>query len=134
MGIYKCDDEKVLIPDDLYEAQCVRYDSGFVFGKARKLFLHFKITELGEHNGKKIFMVFNMRYDKKIKSGSKYYKTWVQVNGWKKPSRNARMSPRIFKNKVVQIATRTVKPTHNGKKMPKEFWYSIVDSILDVIK
>ena len=78
-------------------------------------------------------MAFNMPYDKKIKSGSKYYKNWVMVNGWNKPSRNAKMSPRIFKNKIYKIKTRTTMPKHNGKEMPENFWYSVVDEILEVI-
>ena len=77
-------------------------------------------------------MAFNMPYDKKIKSGSKYYKNWVMVNGWSKPSKNAKMSPRIFKNKIYEIRTRTTKPKHNGKEMPENFWYSVVDEILEV--
>jgi hypothetical protein len=58
---------------------------------------------------------------------------WVMVNSWNKPSRNAKMSPRIFKNKIYKIKTRTTKPKHNGKDMPENFWYSVVDEILEVI-
>jgi hypothetical protein len=55
------------------------------------------------------------------------------VNGWQKPSRGAKMSPRIFLNKIFKIKTRTVKPPHNRGKMPKDFWYSVVDEIIKVI-
>lgn len=128
-----CGEEyKPLIPDKVYDAQCIRYDQGFCLGKARKLFLHFKIIEPGEHHGKTIFMPFNLPYDKRIKQGSKYYKTWVQMNGYEKPSRNAIMSPRIFKNKVCSVRTRTVKPKNGNKEMPKQFWYSVVDYIVEV--
>ena len=80
-----------------------------------------------------IFLAFNMRYDVKIKTGSKYYKTWCMVNKWTKPSRNAKMSPRLFINKIYNIKTRTVKPQHNGKDMPEDFWYSVVDEIIEVL-
>jgi hypothetical protein len=122
-----------LIPDGTYEAQCIKYDETFVLGKSRKLFLNFKITELGKHIGKEIFAAFNLRYDRKIRTGSKYYKTWCMVNNWKRPSRNAKMSPRLFINKIYKIKTRTVKPTHNGKQMPDIFFYSVVDEILEVL-
>ena len=122
-----------LIPDGVYETQCVKYDSTFQFMKTRKLFLHFRLLEHGPHFGKQIFMAFNMPDKKKIRMGSKYYKTWCMVNGWKQPSKNAKMSPRLFLNKIYKVKTRPVKPRHHGKKMPKEFWYSIVDEILEVV-
>jgi hypothetical protein len=127
------EDYKPLIPDGTYQAQCIRYDESFCLGKARKLFLHFRIVESEKYHGQTIFMPFNMPYDKRIKQGSKYYKTWVQVNGYQKPSRNATMSPRLFKNKVFQVRTRTVKPKNATKEMPKQFWYSVVDSIVEVL-
>jgi hypothetical protein len=132
---FTCGEEyKPLVPDKTYEAQCIGYDSKFCVGKARKLFLHFKILSHGKYNGQQIFQAFNMPYNKQIRQGSKYYKTWVMVNKWQKPSRNAKMSPRLFLNKIYRIKTRTVKPTHNRKEMPKDFWYSVVDGILEVIQ
>ena len=122
-----------LIPNGVYEAQCVKYDASFCLGKARKLFLHFKILEHGEHYNAKVFMAFNMPYDGAIKQGSKYFKTWVMVNGWRRPSRNAMMSPRLFKNKIFKVRTRTCKPMHNGSEMPRDFWYSVVDEIVEVL-
>ena len=113
-----------LIPNGVYEVQCFKYDSSFQLAKTRKLFLHFRIIEQGSYFQKRIFMAFNMPDTKKIRTGSKYYKTWCMVNGWKKPSKNAKMSPRLFLNKVYKVKTRTVEPRHHGKKMPKEFWYS----------
>jgi len=120
-------------PYSNYEAQCFKYDSNFHLGKTRKTFLFFKILDHGPHFGKQIFMAFNMPFDKKIKTGSKYYKTWCMVNGWKKPSKNAKMSPKLFKNKIYRIKSRTVKPKHYRDEMPKDFWYSVVDGILEVV-
>jgi len=130
---FVCDaDYRVHLPDGKYVVQCVKYDASFVLGKAKKLFLHFRIID-GEHQGQMIFMAFNMAYNERIKQGSKYYKCWTFVNGWRKPSRNAKMSPRLFLNKVFQVKTRTVRPLHNGKEMPDSFHYSVVDSILEVM-
>jgi hypothetical protein len=127
------DGYKPRLPNGAYEAQCFRFDNKFILGKAKKLFLHFRIVEQGEHHGKEIFMAFNMRYDDRIKQGSKYFKTWCMVNGWKMPSRNAKMSPRLFLNKIYRVETRTVKPKHHDKPMPEAFWYSIVDEIVEVV-
>ena len=135
MRDFICDDDyKPLIQDGKYEAQCVGYNTNFCLGKARKLFLIFRILAEGEHYDKNLFMAFNMPYNGRIKTGSKYYKTWCMVNGWQRPSRNAKMSPRLFLKKIYKVKTRTVKPLYNGKKeMPEQFWYSVVDEIIGVI-
>jgi hypothetical protein len=130
---YVCSQEYwQLIPNGIYEVQCTKFDDKFFLGKTQKTFLTFRIV-VGEHEGKEIFMAFNMPYTGKIKTGSKYYKTWVMVNNWQRPSRNAKMSPKLFVNKIYKVRTRTVKPKHNGNEMPEHFWYSIVDEILQVI-
>lgn len=129
-----CDDDyKPLIPNGIYEAQCIKYDNAFVLGKTRKTFLNFKIIGSGDHQGKIIFLAYNMPYNSRIKTGSKYYKDWCMVNGWQKPSRNAKMSARLFLNKIYKVKTRTVKPKHNEKEMPESFWYSVVDKIIEVV-
>ena len=126
------EDYRPLLPDGKYEAVCVHYDQSFVLGKTRKLYLHFKITEQGPHYEKQVFMAFNIPYKRRMKAGSKYYKTYVQVNG-RKPSRNSRMSPRIFKGRIYTIRIRTCKPKFpNGKEMPREYWYSVVDYIDEI--
>jgi hypothetical protein len=128
---YVCDDDyKPLIPNGTYTAQCIKYDNKFVLGKTKKLFLNFVILSEGEYHGKRIFQAFNMPYNGRIKTGSKYYKTWCMVNRWQKPSRNAKMSAWLFLNKIYKIKTRTVKPLHNKKEMPESFWYSVVDEII----
>jgi hypothetical protein len=124
---------KPLVPNGVYEAQFIKYDQSFVLGKARKLLLHFKILDHGKDYGKELFMAFNMPYDKNIRQGSKYFKTWVMVNNWKRPSRNAKMSPRLFKSKFFRVKTRTCKPMHNGAEMPHDFWYSVLDEIVEVL-
>ena len=135
MKYFVCDDDyKSLIPDAIYEVQCVGYDSKFCLGKTRKTFLNFIIISAGEYHGIKIFMAFNMPYDRKIRPGSKYYKTWVKVNGNRPPSRNTIMSPKLFVKRIYRIKTRTVKPLYpDGKPMPEQFWYSVVHSILELV-
>ena len=126
------DNPRALIPEGVYEAVCTGYDDGFCFGKCRKLFLTFKIITPSPHMGTELFMAFNMAYTGKIAAGSKYYKTWCLANNWQKPSRNAVMSPRIFKNKSFSVKVKTVKPKYNNVAMPKDFHYSIIEKILNV--
>ncbi|MBW2365773.1 MAG: hypothetical protein JRF25_12115 [Deltaproteobacteria bacterium] len=122
-----------LMPDGVYMAQCIKEDTRFVLGKTRKTFINFKILDEGKYHGAVIFMAFNIPYNGRVKSGSKYYKTWSMVNGWKRPSRNTKMSAKLFLNKIYKIKTRTVKPLLNKKKMPKGFEYSVVDEIIEVL-
>ena len=89
------------IPDGIYEAQCIKYEEGFFFNKARKLLLIFRIISEGPYQGVEIFIAYNMPYEGRIKENSKYFKDWVYVNGWTRPSRNAKMHPRIFINKIL---------------------------------
>jgi hypothetical protein len=123
-----------LFPDGTYEAQYVEHNDGFIMGKNRKLFVIFKILEVGEHFDKTIMLVYNMPLKGGPSASCKYYKDWVFLNGYKKPSRNAIMSPKIFKNKRLLIKTRTVKPKRNKKEiMPEDFWYSVVGEIVEVL-
>jgi hypothetical protein len=126
------DNPRALIPEGVYEAVCTGYDDGFCFGKCRKLFLTFKIITPGPYLGTGLFMAFNMAYTGKIAAGSKYYKTWCLANNWQKPTRNAVMSPRIFKNKSFSVKVKTVKPKHNKAAMPQDFHYSVIEQILNV--
>ena len=132
MDFVCADNYRALIPDGKYEAVCIRHEESFCFGKTRKLFLHLKIITPGDHLGKELFLPFNMPYDRKLKLGSKYYKTWCLVNGWQKPTRNAIMSPRIFMKKAFVVQVKTVKPQHNGAAMPRDFNYSVIEQIISV--
>ena len=122
-------EDRPLIPNKEYDAQCINYDLNYCMGgKARKLYLYFRIIEPGEHLGVILFMACNMPLDGKIRHGHKFYQQWIIANGWRKPSKNAKMSPRIFKNKVFRIKTREA-----NKEKHDAFKYSVVHEVLDVI-
>lgn len=116
------------IPDGTYTAQCFKHEQGYVFGESKKLYLWYRILTESAYHGTEIFQAFNMPKNRRVGVGSKYYMAWCMANGWRKPTRNAKMSPQIFKSKVFKIKTRTVE--RNG--MPESFNYSVVDSILSV--
>jgi len=130
---FVCDkNPPAVIPDGIYEAVCFKHDEAYLF-KSLKLFLHFEIISPAEYKGIKIQMYFNMPVNRRLAQGSKYYKTWVMVNDWKQPSRNTKMSPKLFKNKVFRVKTFKAKPKHNGKEMPESQQYSKVEEIVEVI-
>jgi hypothetical protein len=124
---------KPRIPDRIYEAQCIGHDLQKAYRNTLKLFLRFKIIEPGEYEGTELFMPFNMPLDRKCHATSKYYKTWCLING-SVPSRNAKMSPKLFMNKIFKIETKISKPKLDKKRvMPEPFWYSVVCSIIERI-
>ncbi len=122
-----------LLPDGTYIAQCINYNKNVSFGgRSRKIYIRFKIIE-GPYAGSELFMPFNYPANSKFTPGYKYWQYWVMVHG-RPPSKNAKMSPKIFKNKIFKIRTRTVKRKFiNGKDMPSNCDYSVVDSIEEVL-
>ena len=122
-----------LLPNATYIAQCIGFDINESYGgRSRKVYLHFRIIE-GPHEACKLFMPFNYPSNGKFTPGYKYWPYWVMVHG-RKPSRNAAMSPKIFKNRIFKIKTRKVKRKFpNGNDMPPDFEYSIVDTIEEVM-
>ena len=130
---YAADDSYALIPDDEYFAECTEYKIQEYDGTKRKLYLRFQIFMDGDGGIETVYMPFNMPLNGRIGPRSKYYKSWRMANG-KSPSRSAKLSPRVFKNKFYKIRTRTVNQYKDGKVRPEDKRYSVVDKILLVIK
>ena len=78
-------------------------------------------------------MPFNYPSNGKFTPGYKYWQYWVMVHD-RPPSKNAKMSPKIFKNKIFKIRTRKVKRKYtNGNDMPSYCDYSVVGTIEEVL-
>jgi hypothetical protein len=134
MEEFKCaNDYWPLLPDGAYIAQCIGYDISTSFGgKSRKIYLKFKIIE-GPYEGSELFMPFNYPLNGKFTPGYKYWLYWVMVHG-RPPSKNAKMSPKVFKSKIFNIRTVRVKRKFpNGNDMPSDCDYSKVDTIEEVL-
>lgn len=117
------------VPDKVYEAIVTRYDWG-EFYQRKKLYLWWKIISIGPHEGKELFMPFNVF--KKITKSSKYYEAWILANKGIRPKKNDRMSPKVFKNKIFSIKTRTVVSGRKQGELAKNDCYSVVDEILEI--
>jgi len=115
------------VPDGLYKARCKDYSKPINYKGTKKVFLTFEL--LDEHySGTELFMALNVPFSG-VKPGSRYFKYWTAANEDRLPSRNATMSPRMFKNKNYLVTTRTVIPKRGTEEMPFDFHYSIVDHI-----
>jgi hypothetical protein len=130
-------EERPLIPEGRYTAQCIRCKKGQSHFNSLKLFLTFKILD-GEFLETKLFLAINLTDSrtgkpfKKVPLGSKYYKNWTIANYNLRPSRHDRMSPKIFQSGIFEVSVRTVKPKYpDGKtELPYGFHYSVVDFII----
>jgi hypothetical protein len=131
---FVADENRPLIPEGTYHAQCIRIEKGYSHYKSLKMFLRFKIIDNGPQMDTELFMAMNLldtktgKPFKKVPIGSKYYDSWVIANNNILPSRNDRMSSNIFRNVLFEVVVRTVKPKFpDGTEKPDCFYYSIVD-------
>ena len=129
LGVRPKDGPLPRIPAGEYEAQCFKTEKKPFLGSEKKLYLHFIIID-GEHQGIKLFGVYNVNY-KSFPKASKYYTDWAIANEGL-PTRRERMSQNIFKNKVFLVKVRDTIPKYDdGKPKPEMFRYSVVDRIIE---
>jgi hypothetical protein len=111
-----------LIPEGYYIADCIKASGPIPCWHTRKIFLIFRIVA-GAFQGIELFRAFDIGYGP-ISQGSKFYQYWVLVHG-SEPTRNAKISPRIFINKRYRIEVKTVIQKVRSKVLPGG--YSKVD-------
>ena len=123
-----------LVPEGTYQVCCTKIEKGRSHSNSYKMFVWCIIIEPGQYYEKELFMALNLidtrtgKPFKKVPRGSKYYKQWVIANNNNLPSRNNRMSYKIFKSGVFEAVVRTVKPKFkDGTEMPDCFHYSVID-------
>ena len=130
--------ERPLIPDGIYEAQCIKAKMAEVgvlttkgtSARTPKAVLTFRITQ-GEHKGFEIPMFLNANYHR-IPFGSKLYQYWVIANDGKRPNRKDRLSLRVFEGHIFEIKVTTVKGRMgDNREKPPALWYSRVDEVLE---
>lgn len=128
------DEIRPLIPEGTYQVCCIRIEKGASHFRSLKMFLRFKIVDPGQHMGSELFMAMNLintktgKPFKQVPRGSKYFEQWVIANKNIHPSRNDRMSSKIFMNGIFEAVVRTVKPKfQDGTEKPECFRYSVVD-------
>lgn len=131
---FDVDDARPLIPDGLYQAACyhAQFVELFKFGKARKLFLWFKVYE-GAHAGTRLFLAMAAPpKGGKMGVGSKMYQQYLIANGGKPPGRRDRPTMRVFKEKLFRVQVKTVVPRfEDGTPKPTQCHYSIVSELLE---
>lgn len=131
---FVADEIRPLIPEGIYQVCCIQIEKGTSHFKSLKMFLGFKIVNPGQYMGAALFMAMNLintktgKPFKQVPVGSKYFEQWVIANKNINPSRNDRMSSKVFINGIFEAVVRTVKPKFpDGSEKPECFHYSVVD-------
>jgi len=123
------EDPKPLLPDGLIcEAVVIKWEKGVFYGP--KLYVHFKITSLGEYLEKILIRSYN--FYNPLPNGCDLYNDLVKIKG-ERVTKSTYLSLTLFKNKVFEIKLKTV--ATDKRQMPRleHQQYSKVDSIIRVV-
>ena len=116
-----------LLPDGIYDAQCLAAEVAQVF-RRRVLFLHFQIFG-GPHDGARTFMKLNLPPGRAIGLSSAFYRAWTVASGTP-PRRRDRMSLEVFR-RIFRVRLRTVARDHAGQAKPEILCYSVVAELVE---
>lgn len=123
------------IPDGWYEAKYIGHETGVVF-TAPKCFLHFEITQHGEHLGMRLFRAFRVR--KLAGRPGKGGKFVVHAGGdlfallarlLDIRLRTDRITFRPLRSMLFRVKTRTVTTNHAQQQRPDQSRYSVIETI-----
>jgi hypothetical protein len=129
-----------LIPDGTYEAIFTGHETSLLFGRAPKIYLHFRLVCSAEHDGKELYRAYPVNALKgkpgrngrfKLTKHQDLYKTLCRLLDLQ--ARTDRLSLQGLKGRVLRIRTRTVKTDYRQTALPTFHWYSVVDSIEAVL-
>ena len=134
--VFIADDQRPLIPEGEYLAQCIELRV-IPYFDTQRMRLRFKILE-GQHADTILEMFINLidgktgsRF-KSVPPASNYYKNWCVANYCRQPVRRDRMSPKIFYEGIFRVQVRTAYPKYpnSRQRMPDGMQYSVVDYLI----
>ena len=125
-----------IVPDGTYRAVLIGHETASVFRTA-KVFLHFRIVEVGNEFGKLLYRAYRARalVGKPARNGKfkvarrselllmVYRVTHLKI-------RVDRLSFAELRSHVLRISTRTVSKDYQQRDLPQPLWYSVVDDVL----
>ena len=120
-------EKRPLIPEGVYEAQCIKIERHRSHSSSKKIFFHFKIFDWMKLDDQPVLFMAMNDPGKKVSAATNYYKNWVVASGNKVPERKDRMSLKVFQNGMFEVRVETVKPKFpDGEEKPECFHYSVV--------
>ncbi|MEJ7669572.1 MAG: hypothetical protein WKH97_12720 [Casimicrobiaceae bacterium] len=126
---------KARLPAESFEARYVGHATSFVFN-APKIFLHFEISQFGEHHGVRVFRAFRIRRFKGrpgpnggfvLHANGELYALLVRLLGVR--SRTDRISLKPLRAMLFRIHLRTVATDYKQQPLPEHRRYSTIETI-----
>lgn len=125
-----------LIPEGIYTMQFDHHSTALVF-QTPKVFLHFRIADLGPYARVGLFRAYRVRNlkGKPRKRGGSFvlgrrsdlYYDLCRLGSHK--VRPDRPTLDIFRNRYIETKVRTVKFDYKQRPLPEEMQYSVIDSL-----
>ncbi len=123
------------LPDDWYECKYIGHETSVVF-MAPKCFLHFEITQAGEHIGTRLFRAFRVRKlagrsgkggKFVVHAGGDLYALLARLLDIR--LRTDRITFRPLRSMLFRVKTRTVTTNHAQQERPEQSRYSVIETI-----
>ena len=130
-------DKPVLIKPGDYEVTLNSYWKGFLYGRAPKLILVFRILDECPHFGKHLYRCYNIRGFTKRKEiipkgwHSDFVREYSRLFG--APMRLRDIGIRPYRNKVFACRVRTVEKDSKQRPLPHDMKYSVIDELIKVL-
>lgn len=125
------------IPEGIYECVFSRWDSKVVF-KCPKVFVYFRITQLGPHHGQELYRPYRAHTATKttkstkliLKPRSELLRMLRRIGG--ENIRRDRASLSVLVGKVLKIKVRTVTIDYRQRDLPEQDQYSVIEDIMNI--
>ena len=130
----------VILPGK-YEMTFQYHETRYLFGRAPKLYCHFKIVSIGDYFEQVVVRYYNLKSIKaKPRKGGAFQVGWhsdfvreyAMLFGL--PQRLDRISCETFKGKIISGAIGTVSRNHKQKSLPDGLQYSVVTELIEVVQ
>ena len=123
------------ISEGTYECVFSRWDSKVVF-KCPKVFVYFRITQLGPYHGQELFRPYRAHAVSKttksakfmLKPRSELLRMLRRISG--ENLRRDRASLSVLVGKVLKIKVRTVTKDYRQRDLPEHDQYSVIEDIM----
>jgi hypothetical protein len=127
------DAQTTLVPEGTYRMTYLMCEKGVAFG-APRYFVHFRITEPGEHFGLPIIRYYNVpRTNRPLPRSHNLWIDFTRLFGRRPPNR---LTPQMFlKGCEVLARVVTVKHRHDGGRrveLPKALWHSRIEALVRI--
>ena len=130
-------DRPIKLPPEKYDLFLVKTWKGYMYRKAPKLILVFRILTEGPYYGYHIYRCYNLKGFTKRKEiipkgwHSDFVREYERLFG--RPRQLRDIGTRQFKGKVIRGTVRTVERDSKQRLLPKQSQYSVIHELLEIV-